>query len=450
MSDDGPLLIRPVPQRPFSLRRQSATPTDDEPDGTSSSTTAAPAGPIGTTTSSPGLHSHLTAALAAWNRSTGGGEANPSEHASPAISRPASIMNLTSSTLYGIYSPTTGGPRDRDDVVDDSPWGMGAQTPVYRPGLDEPTFALMRERSHLDRRRSSYRGAEMPRGPSANMSSLQVALRTALLFVLGLGYGALVTRLHDDDDRMRTGAATDGPVAPRRGFNSTYLGAWGVAGVVLGSLLPWFDGVWEAYYGVWDAAAEEDDVVTDGDNAPSKAVDTGLDYALVMRAIGSFVGIFFAIVSFFFQPRPIPPFSLTRETSQRKLAWDSTLQISATLALANPLLWWLIDRSMPGLLLSAAVGVVGSLLLLGISPDMMPTPSLQILRQAGTVNGTGTGTGEGGGAAAPRATADNQTIETGVWMVSVLFCSCLCFGNIGRRLFTGRTSAGKTRWGGVR
>ncbi|KAF1738526.1 Protein NSG2 [Beauveria bassiana] len=407
MSDDGPLLVRPVPRRPYTLHRQSATPPDDEALNCDASASAFSS--MGTTNSSPGLHNHLAAALAAWSR--GGDSANPSEHASPAISRPASIMNLTSSTLYGIYSPTTGGgARYRDDVVvDDSPWGMGAQTPIRRPGIDEPTFALMQERAHLDRRRSSYKGGDLPRALPPHMSSVQIAVRTAVLFVLGLGYGALVTRLHDSHE----GLTADGFVEP--GFNSTYLGVWGVAGVVLGSLLPWFDGVWEARYG--DAGAEEDCAAADGETSPSQAVDTGLDSALVMRAIGAFVGIVFAI---------------------RKLAWDSTLQISATLALANPLLWWLIDRSKPGFLLSAAVGLVGSLLLLGISPDMMPTPSLQMLRDAKSVNGSSP------------PIPDIQVIETGVWMLSVLFCSCLCFGNIGRRLFWGRTAAGKSRWGGVR
>lgn len=304
MSDDGPLLVRPVPRRPFTLSRQSATPTttDDEPSTPEAAATAAAtsssSAAIGTT-SSPGLmHNHLTAALAAWSRS---GDA--SEQASPAISRPASIMNLTSSTLYGIYSPTAGdggGRRDRDDV-EDSPWGMGAQTPIRRPDVDEPTFALMRERSHLDRRRrrSSYKGADVPRVPAPHLSSAQVAARTAVLFTLGLGYGALVTRLHDPDQGLA--ATAEGLLAaqPGAGFNSTYLGAWGVAGVVLGSLLPWFDGVWEERFGASDDEQEEDCAVADGENAPSKAVDTGLDSAVVMRAIGAFVGIVFAIVSHF-------------------------------------------------------------------------------------------------------------------------------------------------------
>jgi hypothetical protein len=128
-------------------------------------------------------------------------------------------------------------------------------------------------------------------------------------------------------------------------------------------------------------------------------------------------------------------------TQQRKLAWSSTLQISITLALVNPLLWWLIDRSKPGLLLSASVGLVGSIVLLGVSPDMMPAPAQ--LSRAGNATADAEGVSLGG-------LANNETIETGVWMLSVLFCSCLCFGNIGRRLSWRRSSTGKGRWGGTR
>jgi hypothetical protein len=41
-------------------------------------------------------------------------------------------------------------------------------------------------------------------------------------------------------------------------------------------------------------------------------------------------------------------------------------------------------------------------------------------------------------------------VESGVWMLSVLFCSCVCFGNIGRRLAWGSSAVVKGRWGGVR
>ncbi|KAI7680658.1 hypothetical protein KC353_g22026, partial [Hortaea werneckii] len=44
-------------------------------------------------------------------------------------SRTRSILNLTSSTLFGIYQPT-GYATDREDPS--TPWGTGAETPVDR------------------------------------------------------------------------------------------------------------------------------------------------------------------------------------------------------------------------------------------------------------------------------------------------------------------------------
>jgi hypothetical protein len=29
---------------------------------------------------------------------------------------------------------------------------------------------------------------------------------------------------------------------------------------------------------------------------------------------------------------------------------------------------------------------------------------------------------------------NRESIEVGIWILSVLFCSCVCFGNVGRRL----------------
>lgn len=130
---------------------------------------------------------------------------------------------------------------------------------------------------------------------------------------------------------------------------------------------------------------------------------------------------------------------------QRKVAWASTLQVSLTLALANPLLWWLIDRSKPGLLLSAAVGLTGSALLMGVNPDMMPAPSAVPFR-----NATSQSNGSTDDILAFGGLASQKTIETGVWILSVLFCSCVCFGNIGRRLALGNSAVAKGRWAGVR
>lgn len=147
---------------------------------------------------------------------------------------------------------------------------------------------------------------------------------------------------------------------------------------------------------------------------------------------------------------------------QRKLAWASTLQVSVTLALVNPLLWWLIDRSKVGFILSATVGLMGSIFLLGVTPGMMPSPPAHLVYLRGGIGGAATrfndsvedSTAAGATAAAvpfPLAgIASQETVEMGMWTLSVLFCSCLCFGNIGRRLAWDRSTNGRGRWGGVR
>ncbi|KAJ4292137.1 hypothetical protein N0V88_005764 [Collariella sp. IMI 366227] len=51
------------------------------------------------------------------------------------------------------------------------------------------------------------------------------------------------------------------------------------------------------------------------------------------------------------------------------------MQVSLTLALANPFLWYLIDRSKSGFLLSAAVGLVGALAAVFGAGEGMPAPA---------------------------------------------------------------------------
>ncbi|KAG7150876.1 hypothetical protein HYQ46_000147 [Verticillium longisporum] len=123
-----------------------------------------------------------------------------------------------------------------------------------------------------------------------------------------MGYGALVTRLHGKHQLAALPAeGTSGP-----GFNWKYLTLWGICGVLLGALLPWFDGVWEEAFG-------GDTAVVDGgrDETLDNANRSSTDWALGVRSIGAFVGIVFAI---------------------RRLPWASTLQLSLTLALVNPFL----------------------------------------------------------------------------------------------------------------
>jgi len=388
MADDGPPLLRPIPRRPFDLSLTSPTP----PDENSSPATPAPAQSV---------------------------DLNNLRFLQPtpepvSLSRPQSFLNLTSSTLFGIYSPTASNSRDRifaDRDELDTPWGTGAQTPIKRASIDEATYELLRDRSHLVRRRSSFRPVEAPSPLVPAPSPASLALRGLVLFVLGVGYGILVTTRPDSLKSLRGNMI-------RPAYNWAHLAFWGFAGVALGALLPWLDRVWEESFG-----DDGEEAVAENDGASTKDDGPSTDWALVVRAIGAFVGIVFAI---------------------RKVAWASTLQVSLTLALVNPLLWWLIDRSKPGLFLSAVVGLTGSVLLLGVNPDIMPAPTHVALGNFSL--------GQDGDHDLPvlGGLARQETLETGVWMLSVLFCSCVCFGNIGRRLAVGPAATAKGRWAGVR
>lgn len=99
-----------------------------------------------------------------------------------------------------------------------------------------------------------------------------------------MGYGALLSRI--STEQKWAPFHVDGMIRPS--YDGRYLAAWGLFGVALGSLLPWFDGKWEKIFG---EGADEEEPVFDGNDDP------GTDWALVIRGIGAFAGIVFAIVS---------------------------------------------------------------------------------------------------------------------------------------------------------
>lgn len=261
MEQQNPPLLRPIPRRPFGLNLTGPTPPSED------SNPSTPAPPDLATT--PQL-------------------LNPHVSASGTISRSQSSLNLTSSALFGIFGALSSNRDDpfRDDP-DDGP--TGAQTPVRRPDLDEKTYALLRERSRA--LRDGLRAGEA--SPSGAGVVLSLCARTGLLFLLGMGYGALVARLRGARSLSFDEAAAD---ALRWG----YLAGWGVSGVALGALLPWFDGVWQTTFGGEGKAVKEE----------KKAGATGTDWSHVVRSIGAFVGIVFALVW-----NPHPPFLYTLSSS---------------------------------------------------------------------------------------------------------------------------------------
>jgi len=325
-------------------------------------------------------------------------------------SRTRSILNLTSSTLLGIYSSATDGSKGGEL---NTPYGTGAQTPVERPSAESDGQKI---RAALQAPSFPFNGAPS-RGPMIHKTRkrgfrqyyVPLIAQTLMLFGFGMGFGSLVTHLH------KTSRITPVPV-PASVANSLYYQiAWGIMGVLLGNALPQIDVLFD------DGEAIADGVDTrtqqhqrlrslssmsqSGKERPS-LTDNGLGpmWYSTVRSVGAFMGIAFALVSLL---NTRSTNELTR--SQRKVPWQSTLQVSLTLAVANPVLWYLIDRSKPGFALSLFVSVGGTFLSLLINPQFVPVPEIYHEQTS-------------------------EKVGVFLWLASILFCASLCFGAIGRRL----------------
>lgn len=186
-------------------------------------------------------------------------------------SRTHSILNLTSSTLGGIYSPT-----GFQSEEGSTPWGTGSQTPL----TDAP------QEYKPVRRASSIPPAQLR---SKTSTAFALVLRSVLLFGMGTGYGLLVRHLHDD--RQLAPFQVEGIIKPTNHWR--YLLFWGIAGVALGSLMPYVDTLFEQ---------ESDTAVFDEkDGKESEVLEHsegvfGADWTPVVRSVGAFVGIAYAIV----------------------------------------------------------------------------------------------------------------------------------------------------------
>jgi len=116
---------------------------------------------------------------------------------------------------------------------------------------------------------------------------------------------------------------------------------------------------------------------------------------------------------------------------QRRVDWETTLQLSLTLALANPVLWYLIDRTTSGFFLSGILALIGTGGLFLTNPALIPAPTLSFNATNPYAIG-GLDKSRTGPNGAPGH--DSDGISVAIWIASVLFCSCVCFGNIGRLL----------------
>lgn len=202
-------------------------------------------------------------------------------------SRTRSILNLTSSTLLGIYSPT-GYEVSREEPS--TPWGTGAQTPSNRQSVDaqRPSARPVSWEKALRQppsghRKHGFRGLFLP-----------LLLRGALLFVIGAAYGTLITRLHDNQKL----APAKVEALNRR--SRSYMTFWGLAGIIIGSLQPLVDSMWSETAESYESRARPvrrrgSSSSPDGEDSDERPGFSS-DWTPVVRGIGAFVGIAFAIV----------------------------------------------------------------------------------------------------------------------------------------------------------
>lgn len=312
------------------------------------------------------------------------------------MSRTHSILNLTSSTLFGIYSPTAF-ESSRDDS---SPWGT-EPSPKTEPLSEKEERALDRPYS---RRNHGFRGVVLPN-----------ALKSVLLFAFGVVYGIIIAHLHENQ------WITPVKMESIDRYSWQYVGFWGFAGVALGSVLPWLDLLWEDFWGD-NGKSSKRPSSSRGDSNEDRPSSR---WNPVVRSVGAFVGIAFAMVSLHTLSSST---RIQADSVKRRLHWQSTAQASLTLALVNPVLWYLVDRSKPGFILSTVVGLAGMGTILGLNPEIVPAPTSPSTKI--TIPGSGE-------EYEVEVGLSQESIAVGTWIASVLFCACVCFGNIGRQLALG-------------
>ncbi|CCU76534.1 INSIG domain-containing protein [Blumeria hordei DH14] len=299
--------------------------------------------------------------------------------------RSSSTINLTSSTLRGICFPNNYEPEQDCSIFDkDSNSHVCAR---------DTTFHIPNERNCSP-------------GLVKTTRSVSVGLRILFLFGIGVGYGLIIQHIHNETHSKPLQAGC----LIQSGTNWKYLTFWGISSLGLGSLLPLVDRVFfENGSAPLKTIHGQDFKQNEYTKNETKSVlDQG--WTPIVRSIGTFFGIAFAI---------------------RKSPWSSTLQASIALFLADPILWYLIDRSRPGLLLSLAVGAIGTALyIISNSVIMLPSVPSNIARADDMIQNYTT-------IIPGKLTIGwdmKDSLDTAIWVLSVLFCSCICFGNIGRRL----------------
>lgn len=276
-AQDSPHIHRPIPRRNFE--HTSHNDTADSP--THAFTQATPPSLLENRRSSDFLAQLNARLLRTYNARSEEEEELDRERMPPPQNK--SFLNLTSSTLFGIY----------DDVgtsTAETPWGTGAETPAHsgmgisawETGMGSPDGGITMKNqarkgtghSIQDRRKS-----QIPRRPQSTFWKYTIMLgKLSALFSFGVVYGLIISHLHDT--RQLAAVRVEG--VDRRSW--IYSASWGLFGVALGSLLPYVDLVWDGQ--------KVEKEIEKNDSPISEQIND------VVRSVCAFVGIAFAIVGF--------------------------------------------------------------------------------------------------------------------------------------------------------
>ncbi|KAF5096699.1 hypothetical protein D0Z00_002698 [Geotrichum galactomycetum] len=270
-----------------------------------------------------------------------------------------SYVNLTTSALAGVF----GSQVSLAELTGDVSAASGAE--VYDL-TNKPSTTIQRPKSKKDKSDIVNHHPSLP-SLSSNQSVVRFSIgalvpRIIALFAIGVVYGEIARNLHDNH------SVPSDTLNVVMSQNAAYFSAaWGTQGILLGFLLPLFDWIFS-----------------------STSVDFGkggTDWSSIIRAVAAFLGIAYGV---------------------RKLPWESSMQAAAMWGLLNPFLWYILDATRNGFILSSLVAIVGSSVFALLFPSHVPAAKLD----------------------------SPEYISVIVWIASAYFISSICFGNIGRRMLT--------------
>lgn len=279
-------MYRPIPRRTFDITHNDAA---DSP--THDFSQDAPSSANETRRSSDFLSQLNARLLRTYNsRNYEDGDEGEGEPQLPA--RNKSFLNMTSSTLFGIYDEV----ESTAASMAETPWGTGAETPAHTAmgyhawdsGMGSPDAGMSMKqqarRGLQNGKTEDRRKTHSPRRSRQGATKYAVLTgKLVALFLFGVVYGLIVSHLHDT--RQLSAVHVEGMDRE----NWIYLASWGVFGVALGSLLPYVDLAWGGYVG--DDHVEEQETDEEVESPISEQIND------VVRSVAAFVGIAFAIVS---------------------------------------------------------------------------------------------------------------------------------------------------------